>query len=99
MEISYNKRIFKLNSRTYIKQRKLTYKCINNKNNFGYNYKKNNKILWINNYKLSCATDSFLTIFIFTLYTKLKNENYKNDSNYIDDFNQYIFNYFIYGFL
>ena len=29
MEILYDKRSFVLNSRSYIKQRKLTYKCIN----------------------------------------------------------------------
>ena len=34
MEILYDKRSFVLNSRSYIKQRKLTYKCINYRKQF-----------------------------------------------------------------
>ena len=64
---------------------------ITNNNEIVYKNEKKNKILWINNYKLSCALDSFITIFLFSIYIKLNKEDYKNDSNFNDDFNKYIF--------
>ena len=46
---------------------------------------------WIENNKLSCAMDYFFTIFIFNLYDKIKTFDYKDDDNYSDEFNKFLF--------
>ena len=58
----------------------------------------NNKVNWFVNDKLSCAYDSFYSIFINNLYFNIKDLDYKSEQNYTDDFNLYLF-YQIFNFI
>ena len=61
-------------------------------NNININIKKYT-VNWINNNKLSCAIDSFFTIFIYNLYYKLVSKDIKNKEYYYDEFNMILFIY------
>lgn len=63
-------------------------------NNININNNKHT-VNWINNNKLSCAIDSFFTIFIYNLYYKLVSYDIKNKEYYYDEFNMTIFIYLI----